>query len=242
MMDEVQLCNLHTHMFYGVDDGAGDPGEMHRMMDSAYQSGVRVICMTPHYNPAYFDTPREATVRHFAAAVEYAKGKYPDLRLCLGNEMYYYGSSVEDILGGLCFTLNKTRSVLVEFGPLDDSSAIRSGVSRLVTSGFHPVVAHVERYADIRRKTDNVRSLIERGARIQVNAASVAGKYGFITKSYVMSLIRKGLVDVVADDSHNTTDKKVCLREAYDAVEKKFGKNTARDLFWNNPMKILHGE
>lgn len=240
-MDKIRLCNIHCHMLYGVDDGARDTQEMYRMMDTAYKSGVRMICMTPHHNPAYFNTPVEATVRHFAAAAEYAKGKYPDLRLFLGHEMYYYNSSVEDILGKRCFTLNKTRSVLVEFGPYDDTASIESGVSRLVTSGFHPVVAHVERYADIRRKTDRVRALIERGAKIQVNAASVTGKYGLITKSYVMSLIGKGLVDIVADDCHNTTDKTVCLREAYDLVEKKFGKKTAADLFWNNPARVLDG-
>lgn len=241
-MDKVKLCDLHCHMLYGVDDGAVDPAQMHSMIDSAYQSGVRVICMTPHYNPAYFKTPMEATVRHFAAAAEYAKGEYPDLRLCLGNETYYYGSTVEDILGGRCLTLNKTRSVLVEFDPLTDSTSIRAGVSKLLTSGFHPVVAHVERYADIRRKTDNLCALTDLGARIQINASSVTGKHGLMTKAYVMSILSKGLVDVVADDCHNTTDKKVCLREAYNVIEKKFGADAARDLFWNTPMRILRGE
>lgn len=241
-MSGIRLCNIHCHMLYGVDDGARDAQEMYRMMDSAYKSGVRVICMTPHYNPAYFDTPVEATVRHFDAAVKYAKEKYPDLRLCLGQEIYYYHSSVEDILGGQCFTMNKTRNVLVEFGPYDDAATIKSGVFRLLTSGFYPVVAHVERYASFKRGTESIREMRQRGAKIQVNAASVIGRYGFMTKHYVMSLIKKGLVDIVADDCHNTTDKAVCLREAYDIIIRKFGKDTAARLFWAEPVKLLSGE
>ena len=199
----MRLVNIHCHMLYAVDDGAKSPNMMMHMIDSAYKSGVRVICMTPHYNPAYFKCPREIIVKRFAKSVDYVAEKYPDLKLCLGQELYYYNDTVSDLLHGKCFTLNRTRNVLVEFGPYDDKAVIEAGVSRLLTSGFTPVIAHVERYSSLRFSTESIRELKRQGAVIQVNAASVLGVYGFLTKQYVVSLIRKGLVDIIADDCHD---------------------------------------
>lgn len=237
----MRYANIHCHMLYGVDDGAKDPETMVTMIDHAYKNGVREICMTPHYNPAMFHCPVEVILRRFNKAKAIAAEKYPDLNLYLGQEMYYYHDSVNDLLDGKCLTLNRTRNVLVEFGPCDDKSSITYGVSRLLTSGFIPVVAHVERYEALRNKNDCVRDLKNRGAYIQVNAATVLGDYGFIPKLRVMSLIKQGLVDIVADDCHDLTDKKPCLGEAYESVKRKFGRKTAEMLFVTNPMKILHG-
>ena len=275
-------------MLYGVDDGAKSPNMMMHMIDSAYKSGVRAICMTPHYNPAHFKCPREVIVRHFAAAMKFAAERFPDLELYLGQELYYYNDTLSDIMTGKCFTLNRTRNVLVEFGPYADKAVIIAGISRLLTSGFTPVIAHVERYSSIRRNPEIIREMKRQGVVIQVNAASVLGVYGFMTKHFVFSLIRQGLVDVIADDCHDvveverdrkesqaavdkqmhrgksatggvgglfrsffakspekkmaTAKKFVCLREAYDVIERKFGQDTADMLCSGNPEKIIRGE
>ena len=282
----MKLVNLHCHMLYGVDDGAKSPEMMIRMIDTAYKSGVRTICMTPHYNPAYFKCPREVIVRHFEGAVKFAAEHFPDLELCLGQELYYYNDTVNEVLAGKCFTLNRTRNVLVEFGPYDDKAVIMNGVLRLLSSGFTPVIAHVERYSSLRGKTETIREMKRQGALIQVNAASVLGAYGFMTKHFVFSLIRQGLVDVIADDSHDVaavnrsenrsgtsdgqlrrrnnnsgsiggllrsilvkdpkkhTDVKrlVCLREAYDVIRRKYGRETADMLCSEIPGRILDGQ
>ncbi len=235
----MRLVNIHCHMLYGVDDGAKDPQTMFKMIDAAYSDGVRVICMTPHHNPAFFRYPVEAALSHFAKAEEYARTKYPDLRLFLGNEMYSYHDSVEDLLTGRCLTLNKTRNVLVEFGPYDDRAAITAGVSRLLTSGYFPVIAHVERYDSLRNKKDSIKDLKKLGAYVQINAASVLGRHGLMIKLYVMGLIKNGIADIVADDSHDLALKKPCLGAAYDVVLRKFGRETADRLFILNPTKML---
>lgn len=237
----MRLVNIHCHMLYGVDDGAKDPDTMTAMMEREYKSGVREICMTPHYNPAMFRCPVDVIRRRFEEVRRIAAEKFPDMELYLGQELYYYHDSVDDLLSGKCLSLNNTRGVLVEFGPNADRTTVTAGVSRLLTSGFVPVVAHVERYMLIRNKKECIRDLKSRGAYIQVNAESLVGKYGFMMKHDIMSLIRRGLVDVVADDCHDMVEKKPCLREAYGVVMRKFGKDTADRLFTENPRKILHG-
>jgi protein-tyrosine phosphatase len=226
-------------MIPGVDDGARNVKMMEQMIDASYESGVRVICMTPHHNPEYFECPMEAILEGYTAAVSYAESKYPDMRVFLGQEIYCHHDSVNELLSGECLSLNNTRNVLLEFGPFDDKSAIYSGVTRFLTSGFIPVIAHVERYSAMRSAKKEIAELRGMGARVQVNAASVIGKRGFFVKRFVMSLIKKGLVDVVADDSHDLDLKRPCLGEAFKVISDKFGSEVAECLFCKNPIRVL---
>lgn len=238
----MKLSDIHCHMLYGVDDGPGSRKSMTLMIDRAYAGGVRVICMTPHYNPEYFDTPLKIVIERYSEAVKYAGEKYPDLRIFLGQEVYYHHDSVEDLLAGRCLTLNRTRNVLVEFGPYDDKTAIIGGTDKLLCSGFIPVIAHVERYSALRRGKKDIAELRDRGAYIQVNSSTILGERGFMAKRFVLSLIKAGLVDVIADDCHNVRDKLPCQDKAYRAVRDKFGRETADALFWKNPLSLLKGQ
>lgn len=235
----MMLSNIHCHMLYGVDDGAKDARVMHQMLDQAYNGGVRVICMTPHHNPEYFHCPLEVIFRRYKEALEYTKEKYPDMRLYLGQEIYFHHDSVEELLSGRCLTLNNTRNVLVEFGPYDDKAVIVGGVEKLLCSGFIPVIAHVERYASLRKSRKDIAELRDRGAYVQVNSASVTGERGFMTKRFVMSLIKSGEVDVVADDCHDLKEKCPRQNAAYKVVRDKFGKEVAGELFLENPLSLL---
>ncbi|MBE6708599.1 MAG: hypothetical protein E7578_05070 [Ruminococcaceae bacterium] len=237
----MKLANIHCHMLYGVDDGAKDEKVMRRMIDASYADGVRLICFTPHHNPEYFRASLESVIRRYSEAVSYISEKYPDLIVCLGQEIYSHHDSLEELLSGKCLTLGKSKNVLLEFGPYDDKKLIFSRTTQLLTSGFIPLVAHAERYSSLRKSKKDIQELRDLGACIQVNAASIIGRYGFMTKRFVMSLIKDGLVDVVADDCHNLTNKAPCLREAHDIVLKKFGIDVASKLFFNNPVRMLKG-
>lgn len=235
----MKLVNIHCHMLYGVDDGAADEKMMQRMLDISYRSGVRTVCMTPHHNPRYFHSVPERIADSYERAVRYAREKYPDMTLFLGQELYCCHDSVADLINGKCLTLNKTRNVLLEFDPYADGNEIIGGASRLLASGFIPLIAHIERYSAITAKPELIKKLRALGAGIQVNAAAVMGKYGFFEKHYVLHLIKKGLVDVIADDCHDVTDKPPCLAEAYNAVCRKFGEDVAIKLFVRTPLSIL---
>ncbi|MBR1983170.1 MAG: tyrosine protein phosphatase, partial [Clostridia bacterium] len=56
-------------------------------------------------------------------------------------------------------------------------------------------------------------------------------------KKLTKKLLKLGLVDFVASDIHFARTNR--LREARDIVEKKYGKDYAKDLFYNNAKKII---
>jgi len=235
----MRIANIHCHILYGVDDGARDGRMMSRMIDSAYRSGVRIICATPHHNPEYFRCPPRIIVERYGEVVSYVTENYHDMIVLLGQEIYCRHDSVNELLAGKCLSLNRTRNVLVEFGTHADKSEIISGASRFLTSGFVPLIAHAERYDAIRNNKNIINDLRGIGAKIQINASSVIGNRGFLTKRFVMSLIKSGIVDVVADDCHDMNARRPCIGEAYSLVSHKFGAETANELFWENPLRMI---
>ena len=46
-----RYIDMHCHILPGVDDGAQNMEDTHRMLQTAYDEGVRYIIATPHHHP-----------------------------------------------------------------------------------------------------------------------------------------------------------------------------------------------
>ena len=51
--------------------------------------------------------------------------------------------------------------------------------------------------------------------------------------------MKKDLIDFIASDTHNTSDRKLNLKKCASYVTKKMGKQYAERIFFNNPLNIL---
>lgn len=230
------LADVHSHILYGVDDGAKSKAVMLQMLDSAYANGVRALCVTPHYNPELFDYVPEEEDKAFEELAAYAKEKYPDLALYRWNEVYVFSgvpSYVTESRRGI-FSANK--KLLVEFSVNTTLSDIVETVSGLTSLGYESVLAHIERYRRISVK--NVAALKSIGATVTVNAESVVGKNGWQVKRHVAKLIKRGLVNIVSSDAHAPRGYEV-FAEAHKFVLDKYGEAVAEQLFWINSNKLF---
>ena len=45
------LIDIHTHILYGVDDGAKDINDSMGLLDEEREQGVDQVILTPHYGP-----------------------------------------------------------------------------------------------------------------------------------------------------------------------------------------------
>ena len=57
--------DLHTHILYGVDDGARTMRESLALLEEASEQGVTDIVLTPHYRKGMFAYPTEDILKHF---------------------------------------------------------------------------------------------------------------------------------------------------------------------------------
>lgn len=230
------LADVHSHILYGVDDGAKNRAVMFRMLDNAYSNGVRAICVTPHYNPELFDYNPKGEDIAFEELLEYSKKKYPDLRLYRWNEVYVFAgvpSFISENIGGFIADNNKS---LIEFPVNISFQDIRDTVSGIVSLGFQAVLAHVERYKKLTVK--NIMQLRLMGAVITVNAESLIGKTTWREKRVTRKLVKYGLVNIVSSDAH-VPGAYDSFAEAYRFVLDKYGEEAADLLFWSNANNLF---
>ena len=234
----MDIIDIHTHILYGMDDGAKTLEDAVSILEKAYEAGTRVVFFTPHNMRAGFDTERAN--EHMAELVPYMKERFPQLSFYGGCEILCSPSAIEGVITGQLPTLASSRYILVEFMPAAFYSEMLSAIRRIVASGYIPIIAHTERYECL--KPDKVKELVTSGALIQLNARSVIGKNGFFAKRYCAKLLAKDLVHFIASDCHDIKVRVPQLDRCAALIEKKYGKETATRIFNQNPRQIINNK
>ena len=230
---DMNAIDIHTHILFGIDDGAKDIEMTKQMLRLAKQSGTSAVFLTPHSESGSFDFEKAN-----AAMRGLLKDGEPEIKLYTGCEIMYTDSVIDSLKSGTIPTLAGSRYVLCEFLPMQPYSDLERAVNSLCKSGYLPIIAHAERYACIDVKT--ARRLYDSGAYIQLNARSVAGKNGLKVKNLCKKLLSAGLVHFIASDAHSLNTRVPVLKDAYEYVFKKFGEAYASEIFYNNPMQIIN--
>ena len=203
------IYDIHCHIVPGVDDGATDIGETVKLLRMEYEQGVRTVITTPHFRFRMFETPAEKVREQFRLVEKAASEISPDLH------------------------------VLTEFSHNSEESYIRERLGALLSGGYKPIMAHIERYEATRNSLDFVEELADMGVYMQINADSITGKDGFFTKRYCNKIMKDGLLHFVGSDCHNSAKRSSRIGEAYRMVSAKFGQDYADELFIHNPAEIL---
>lgn len=231
------MIDIHCHLLYGVDDGAGTIEESVAMLKEAREQGIHGMILTPHYRHGMFSYPKEEIEEHFMQLKPYAERL--GIALALGTEYHVNSRMVEALKEGRCHTLAGSRYVLSEYSHDSELAYLEQMTETLVRHGYIPVLAHVERYACLTRDLDSVYRLRELGGWIQVNADAVLGLDGMAAKRFCKKLLKEELVDVVASDCHGIKRRACHMAACYERITKKFGETYAGQLMTDNPSGIL---
>lgn len=144
-MPDKGLFDIHCHIVPSVDDGASSAEEAYKMLQMEYRQGVRNIIATPHYRLQMFETPLETVEHQFLILKRLAQKVAPDLHIYLGCEFHSNMEMVEMLCNGEVHTMAGSRYVLTEFSGSTKASYIRERLHSLLSHGFKPIVAHIER-------------------------------------------------------------------------------------------------
>ena len=238
-MSGQKIFDIHCHIVPNVDDGAADIKETARMLKMEYRQGVRNIIVTPHFRPGMFETPLEKIKDQFNHVQQDAHEIGNDLSVYLGCEFHANMDMISMLRDGKVTTMAGSRYVLMEFSGSTDASYMRDRLYSLLSSGYRPIAAHIERYECTRNDLDFVEELVDMGAYMQVNADAVIGKEGFSAKRFCRKLMKYGLLHFVGSDCHGSTGRISRIGEAYSQIARKMGEDYAREIFVENPQKIL---
>lgn len=231
--------DIHCHIIPHVDDGARSSTQALRMIEIAYNNGIRGMIATPHYEVGKYDDNKEEIEKNFEKLKNLVVKKYPDFELYLGNEIFYSYGVVDNLEEGRIFTLADSDCVLVEFSPNDKYKYISESLYELVNNGYTPVLAHCERYEEVMADIENVERLVDAGVYIQINAHTIAGKYGRSIRKKVLKMIKNDLVHFIGTDTHSDGHRSPDLEECIKYLRKKTDEETVERLLSVNPRKIL---
>lgn len=238
---QLNYFDMHTHILPGIDDGSKSEEESMKMIELAYQEGIRYICATPHYNV------KNAAARTRCAEVynhlrHQVKQRYPEMELYLGNEILYSYDVIEHLKKGLVSTYNGSRYVLIEFYPSEKYKYVYEAVQAVQRSGYVPVLAHIERVKCLWKDWQKLDELKNCAAVFQMNTASLIGSSLDGHVRYCRKLIQENYIDILGSDMHGSIRRPPVYAQAAVWIRQQCGEDMLRRLAFENPICILKNQ
>ena len=232
------MIDIHSHVLWGMDDGADTMEESLAMLKMAAELGTTDIVATPHANSRYRFEPDVIAER--IAALQQDSGPKP--RIHKGCDFHLSYENVQDALANPAkYRINDGPYLLVEF---PDASMAGMGrvLATLLDRGFIPIMTHPERNRELRRMGKEFLEWIERGCLVQVTAQSLLGRFGKSAEESAWEMVRRKAAHIIASDAHDTVDRPPGLKAAFEAISDKIGTAEARLLAIDNPRAVILGE
>ncbi len=233
------IIDIHCHILPGVDDGSDSFEMSMQMLKRAADDGISGMILTPHNKPGHRHMHFSQMMSEINKLRKIMTEENIKIELYPGSELYYRSGIREEIAHDKTGILAGSRYTLVEFNPMADYDYIRNGIYSLLTGGYYPILAHVERYRNVCAAKYGTEDLIEMGCYIQVNAGSIMGKSGSKARRFVKKLLKQRQVHFVATDAHDLKKRPPGLSDCADYIRKKYGEDYSIKLFCDNPMDVI---
>lgn len=231
------MIDTHIHMVPGVDDGAKNLEMSMNMVNYAMAQGVTGMILTPHHNvPVFVSDEIDA---QYALLKEEIKKQGLDFELHLGNEVHVNEESIAGLKMGKARTMGDSQYLLMELPFHHYYPFHESMLFDLQIAGYSVILAHVERYHAFRRDETKLADLINKGFYGQITSRYVAE-----TKSRKRAFrwIEEGYIHIIASDGHNITKRPPMMKDAFEVIESRYGRECALTLCEENPRRIINNE
>ena len=228
------MFDVHCHMLPGIDDGSKNVDMSLEMINRSVEQGVEGIIFTPHFyadmnSPETFLKKRDRALQDLEANL----GRLPKVPVyTTGAEVHYFrGMSRVDDLESLC--IGKSDYILIEMpfrewqpSHIDEIEEI----SKVL--GLRVIIAHIERYFDqdkrlVKRLLDNPDLLIQCNAEFFIERR---------TQGKALRMMKNGMIDLLASDSHNLSSRHPNIGEALEIMEKKDRKGALDHIYRTGRM------
>ena len=213
------MIDWHSHVLPGIDDGSQDVAESISLISAQASQGITTVVATPHFYANYESVDTFLSRRK--AALDLLRSELPDgsPEIRLGAEVRYY-QGISRLEGLKELRIEGTKLLLLEMPRTAwTESMIRELIELSGKSGIQLVLAHVERYIDLQKRT-TVKRINDAGILKQVNAEYFIS---FLSKRKAITALKEGDIQFVGSDCHNLTSRPPRIGQAYEMIRKKLG-------------------
>jgi len=232
------FADIHSHVLYGIDDGAKTREDSLQMLELAARTGTTDIVATPHansrypYNPAVID----AQIADLNASVG-------GIRVHRGCDFHLQMDNIQDAVANpQKYSINGRGYLMVEFPDILLYRDVDAILNHLMEAGLIPVITHPERNSFLHARVDDLARWVTNGCYLQVTAGSMTGTFGKQAQRFARELLRRGLVQIIASDAHDCVYRPPALNAAYEAMAHEYGERVVRPLFVDNPHATITGD
>lgn len=235
----MKKIDIHCHILPDVDDGAENVEESRQMLRIAYEQGFEAVIATSHHSKRYQKATPQRILQTCSELEQWAREELtPEFRIYPGQEIFFVHGMVEEVADGRALSLAGSPYILVEFLPTTPYSTIYQMVREMAVSPYRPVLAHIERYREL-RKEDRVEELIYAGALMQMNYGPISGKWYDETTRWCRRTLLEGNIHFLATDMHNTRTRAPRTEKAVQWMQKNLDEEYMDDICWRNAKRYI---
>ena len=241
--------DVHSHVIWGVDDGAQTIEESLELVALDREEGIDVIFATPHYGEGNVGAPdRELVRERFQKLL--GKTANQNTHLHLGTEWYCDDGITDQIRRKEAVPMGDSDWYMVEFlewgNTTEPAEVILRRLKHLKDNHIKTILAHPERYKAIQEDWDLARRICDLGVLLQVNAYDLFLNEKAATRNLAQWMAEEEMISFIGSDMHGTRIKangksarrpqmKEGIRWLYENVDEEY----ANDVVRGNAEKLL---
>lgn len=194
------FTDIHSHILYGLDDGAKSLSDTEDLLQSLKSFGFKQFVTTPHTTPLVWENTKEGILNQYEKVRTELNVSTDVLRVA--SEYLMDDSFLKRLDQEKLLTL-KEQYVLVEMSYINPPIQLYEIIMQLLSQGYIPVLAHPERYNFYKNDYNSFKKLKNAGCLFQMNLLSSVGYYGGDITQIADYLLKEKMYDFVGSDVHH---------------------------------------
>lgn len=194
------FTDIHSHILYGLDDGAKSLSDTEDLLRSLKSFGFKQFVTTPHTTPLVWENTKEGILNQYEKVKTELNVSTDVLRVA--SEYLMDDSFLKRLEQEKLLTL-KEQYVLVEMSYINPPIQLYEIIMQLLSQGYIPVLAHPERYNFYKNDYNSFKKLKNAGCLFQMNLLSSVGYYGGDITQIADYLLKEKMYDFVGSDVHH---------------------------------------
>ena len=194
--------DLHSHLIPGIDDGSKSLEDTLALLRKFEALGYQKVITTPHVMSDFYKNTPEIILAGLAKVREALKKEGLTITIEAAAE-YYLDFHLNDLIAEKNLLTFGENYVLFELSFTQEPKGINETLFEMMTEGYKPILAHVERYPFYFNNWKRIEEYRDRGILLQLNINSLSGHYGPQVKRMAEQLIDRDWIDCIGSDCHH---------------------------------------